>query len=207
MPDMQDVTLYRLWYECLARSDRSKWTGVVHDAFDGADGRPWIEWWEECRGLFEDDTPKYLLEPIETQGDFDWWWNKWRIPEANDSFVVMVNLLNSKADLMAAFDRLLSERHPWRPGRPPVEQRGAEFEPMGRPNLRAIAKAIEVYDNRAAGPLWKVGVICRVNFNQIPNNGDPDSDQRRVLAATVSRYLKRAKALLRGVERGVFPAP
>lgn len=193
---------YHCWFRCLHRSDRSKWAPHVEDAFGHAHGLDWDEWWKATKQLFE-GPDKFAIQVIESAEDFDYW----TVGDGSDVAVV-INLLTPKNELIAALQKLLDERHKGKRGRPERDD-FSDWRVTGRPNVRAINKALDVWDFAKAHPrstLWEIGVFCEVNLAQVPKEGEPSGEQRRVLAATVSRYLKRANELIAGVERGVFPA-
>lgn len=208
---------YQLWYDCLQLSDRKRWTKRVRQHFADLDGLAWEQWWEQCRlPLFNrtgpDDIAMLTVETIASPAEFDWYWNQFRTDE-HDSICLYAYLGSSKRDLLAAFGKLLDQHHKGRRGRPKVEGGTlAEFDLAGPVNVQPMKKALQVWRARLAdesATLWQIGKACEVNANQVPKRGDTAeevSDKKRVLAVTVSRYLKRADQLIRGVERGVFPA-
>ncbi len=74
------------------------------------------------------------------------------------------------------------------------------------------SQALEVYDYRIANPdlkLWEIGnAIPRLQMANKLKSSDTDSeraDKRNVLAATVSRYLKRAENSIKNTALGIFP--
>lgn len=193
---------YRCWHACLERSDRKEWAEHVEEAFGDAHGLSFDEWWEMKRPLFE-GPERFAIQVIESAEAYDYW----TIGDGSDVAVV-INLLTPKNELIAALQKLLDEKHKGKRGRPERDD-FSDWRVTGRPNVRAINKALDVWDFHKANPdkvLWQIGLECRVNLAQIPKEGDPTGEQRRVLAATVSRYLKRANELISGVEVGVFPA-
>lgn len=196
---------YRCWHACLERSDRKEWAEHVEEAFGDAHGLSFDEWWEMKRPLFE-RMDRFAIQVLESAEDFV----EWTAPDNPDvqEVVVLINLATPKVELMAALKKLLDEKHKGKRGRPERDDL-SWWRVTGRPNTRAIWKALEVWDAYKASPdmtLWEIGVKCKVSLAQIPKSGDPTEGQRRVLAATVSRYLKRANELISGVEVGVFPA-
>jgi hypothetical protein len=71
---------------------------------------------------------------------------------------------------------------------------------------------LEVYDFKLANPglkLWEIGnAIPRLQMANKLKSSDTDSeraDKRNVLAATVSRYLKRAESSIKNTTLGIFP--
>jgi len=61
---------------------------------------------------------------------------------------------------------------------------------------------------RSKVPLWKIGADLRLVPSAQPKPTDTREDSllnRRVLAVSVSRYLKQAKQRIEGAANGVFP--
>lgn len=193
---------YYCWFRCLYYSDRSKWEPHVEEAFGHAHGLEWEEWWEATKHLFE-APDKFAVQVIESAEDYDYW----TVGDGSDVAVV-INLLTPKRELMSAIRDLLNERHSGKRGRPERDD-FSDWRVTGRPNTRAINKAIDIWVAKLSlnrSPLWEIGLFYEVNPSQVPKDGDPSGDQKRILASTVSRYLKRANELIAGVEKGVFPA-
>lgn len=191
----------------MALSDRKRWSARVVQAFGAAHGLRWPAWWRVCRPLFEDDdVPPFYMEVVETREQFDWWHDVWRDPTVDDSFVVMVNVLNTKEDLMAAFEKILRTKLRSKRGRPERQEWGAEFPLRGTPNVQAIATALDVWESkrRSSKAYWEIAKDLKINRGR--SDGQPGSDDRRVLAAQCSRYYRQAERLIRGVEQGTFPA-
>ncbi|WP_332751852.1 hypothetical protein [Hydrogenophaga sp.] len=203
---------YRCWHACLERSDRSKWSKEVERDFTDAHGLPFDEWWEKTKENFE-KLPRDTLYVLESAEDFDGTSSHGLLHE----IVVLINLETPKVELMAALQKLLNNHHKGKRGRPKPEQ-FSEWHVQGRPRTKAIFKALEVYDTAAKRSdltLWQIGVVCNASLVHVakkstkkgtPKREDFSDEQRRVLASTVSRYLKRANELIAGVEKGVFPA-
>jgi len=203
------IELYRCWHACLYRSNEKKWSAKVKRELAPDGWMVFDVWWDETHHLFE-QLPRDALYVLESAEDFDTFSSDGALPE----IAVLINLATPKVELIAALQKLLDKHHKGKRGRPKRDD-FSEWKITGRPNARAIWKALEVYDAIEQNPspgrdghktLWEIGVACKVNLSQLPNKGDPSGEQRRVLASTVSRYYKRANELIAGVEKGVFPA-
>jgi hypothetical protein len=152
--------------------------------------------WGTSDGVWPIETIDQFHQAIE---------NKWA--------VVKVDLSCPMDYLKFYFDDFLRERGigkrgPHKAGKWILEP--AKYPLASRANIRALNMTLKVYDLRRQMPeasQWEIGVEAKVNLNQIPRrrSARPDSDQRRVLTATVSRYLRRAGDIIRNVEVGVFP--
>lgn len=215
---MKDVKPFQLWHECLLLSDRSRWTDQVELWFGPQHGLPWPQWWERSQHLFADDTPPFFLQEIESPEDFADYWESWRSEELNDTLVVWFNLANKKEDLLAAFERLLRKRHTGKRGRPRKDGRSiAEFELERKVHVQSVETALNAYRAWVANASlpkserkkqWEIAVRYGVNPSQIPDDPEvrPGDDERRILTIAVNRCIRRAKTLIDGVQRGVFPA-
>lgn len=82
---------------------------------------------------------------------------------------------------------------------------------LGRPKVPALEIMLDVYDLRKSDEsmkLYGIGEKLRLNPKQMPKRGDTKkltSDKRRVMTATVSRYLRHAEKIIKNVSKGVFP--
>lgn len=206
------LSVYKLWYIALAYSHRSKWsrwTPAVEDAFGDAVGLSFKKWWLASKHLFTPEVPPFFYEVIETQEDFDFWQHKMRDPKNPDeTLIIGINMLNRKDDLIAAIEKLLRDRLPAQRGRPAIED-WAQF-PIAYhvTNEEAIRRALRVFKRRhikkISEPNWVTATMLEINIRK----GDPDPDvvDRRVLSATISRYLAYGERIVAGVAEGVFPA-
>lgn len=200
----------KLWFEFLRLSDRKKWTKQVAEDF----GDVWAPDFDPLeRGrwfrLFVDfaDSPIPLAPyPIPE-----------RYLQDDDRYkVYVVDFSYPKAAILKAFrnrlDRhVFSREKKWGKGRPKHRTIKAKYTLCRRPNIPALQKILSVYTLRLENPNWKlyqIGEELRLNENQMPRKGDsPDqtSDKRRVMTATVARYIRQAEELIRNVEKGIFP--
>ncbi len=194
---MDKTAPYRLWRRCLELSERENWEPNVEEAFGRAAGLPWEQWWEACRPLFGE--PERLLLQVVDDPDDDFVW----IGDGSDVLIV-VNLLESKDKLMAAFEKMLKERHGGTRGRPKLDDY-AVWPLDGPVNVRAIKIALDVWERRrkTKETYWRIAQALRINRTR--SDGEPDAMDRKVINAQVSRYYHHAERLIRGVERGDFP--
>lgn len=214
---------YRLWHRCLQLSDRARWTQVVEDAFGHCHGMEWPEWWENCRELFEPLAPRLLLRPLSTRDDYEHWVSMFDGADNEDTIVIGVHLHDSKDALEQAFRELLQRVHPGKRGRPKHDDWG-EWAMVREPDIDATWKALDVWAAKQAEPdkpLWKIALDLKITaashqlakdrkrFAAMPTKGlDVKQERfiRAVLTSTASRLKDRGEQLVRGVERGVFPA-
>jgi hypothetical protein len=204
---MKYVNQYRIWYRCLKLSRPSRWTNDVKDRFLPVQHAATFEEW--LQGLLEEfkQQEHYYAIPLEDMSDFEH--HKEHVWQ-EDGLVVLLNLNEPKTALLAAVKELLDQRHPGKPGRPPFED-WAETAMKGRVNVTAARFALDVWElkNQKQTPklkLWEIAKKLKINREAIPKHGEPDHLQKAVLSAQVSRYYKFADTLIKGVEKGIFPA-
>ncbi len=134
-------------------------------------------------------------------------------PDANVAYVqVPLNL--PKRFLKQEFAKLLLKHHQGRRGVRHARSSNARYPVDGQPNIPALRLTLQVYDLRKAEPsfkLWQIGERLRLfQFEQLPAEGDTletTSNKRNIMAATVSRYLRKAQAMIDNAAMGVFPKP
>jgi hypothetical protein len=85
---------------------------------------------------------------------------------------------------------------------------------IGQPNVPALQITLQVYDYRQTHPeltLWQIGQQLRLfQLEQLPAAGDTaktNANKRSIMAASVSRYLRKAQAMIDNAALGKFPKP
>lgn len=205
---MKTVNYYKVWHRALLLSDRSKWAAEVEEAFGEAQALVNFDlWWRKCRPLFEDllgggdATSKYywLIESLDDAQTFiD------KDGNVDDGMkMVCFNWTRPKAELLTAFERLLRTEHDGQRG-PPTHGDDANLWSVSAPvNVKASMKALDVWEvHRVHSHLSYIELAKRVKVGKPYNTDDAN---KRVLSATLSRYIRTAQALIDGVEQGVFP--
>lgn len=86
-----------------------------------------------------------------------------------------------------------------------ANQSQARYPVINTPKIDFLKTALSVYDYRQVSdlPLWKIGVELNLITPDDPKNISPD--EKNTSAATVSRYLKKAKAMIKNAGLGRFP--
>ena len=86
-----------------------------------------------------------------------------------------------------------------------ASQSHARYPVINTPKIDFLKTALSVYDYRQVSdlPLWRIGVELNLISPDDPNNISPD--EKNTSAATVSRYLKKAKAMIKNAGYGRFP--
>lgn len=208
VPIPHPTTAHRVLHRCLELSNREDWCSSTIQFFDAGKGSPFSQWWKACaEAAFEQPEPYYLH--VCSEDDVRTLPAEY-MPETD--LVVVLNLCEPKHLLVKALKELLSD-----PVRSPHSGRrggsvkkedlsvGFGFIPHRR-NWRGCVTALNVLLERLKAPDvpdWKIGLKCGVGLIGV---GAPTVDQKASLSSAVSRHLRVARALVRGVEQGIFPA-
>jgi len=208
-------TVYYWWWEYLRRNSeylkccesggRGKLANL-HKDFGDVRGDSFKDWWTEGgRGaaLFSEPEAELSIRVMDKgQTAID----------PLDAFTISIPLYLPKKLILRRFKELLDERHKGKRGFQLAKRSKAHYQVKGQPNIPAIKQALEVYDFKKANPkmkLWEIGnAIPKFQMENKIKTSDTDSqitDKKNVLAATVSRYLRRAENSIKNVERGIFP--
>ena len=212
-------SVYYWWFEYLkrhagyartcAQAGRGKYAALYRDFGDihAADFRTW--WAEGDRGarLFAEPviTREVRLVTAEELAAVE--------PDANVAFVQMpLNL--PKRYLKQAFAKLLVKHHKGRRGVRQARHSQAHYPVIGQPNVPALQITLQVYDYRQTHPeltLWQIGQQLRLfQLEQLPAAADTAktiANKRSIMAASVSRYLRKAQAMIDNAALGKFPKP
>ena len=175
------------------------------------------KWWTQdarCIRLFAEQplTVKFaeLASPTE-------WQPQWT---ADDAMVLVVPLRVSKRRLKGIFAKMLDQRHTGTRGRPAVANQvsSARYQLQHNYTIQSLQTGLSVYDlwlaNQQLGTpdrmtLWELGVKAGLNKKAAKDAVSTLSQDRlvgrNVLAATVSRYVKQANAVIANAGLGLFP--
>ena len=178
------------------------------------------KWWtSEQRGaeLFAEQPLAVKFGELDSTAEWQQHWDKERV------VVLAVPLTKSKRALKGAFAKLLDSRHTGnKSGRPSLaklkEVSTAKYSIEHNYTISGLLTALAVYDkwvkNKAEPkaeqlPLWQIGKSLNINEKAIKLAESKFAyerlDGRNVLAATVSRYVKQAKAMIANTAKGQFP--
>lgn len=131
----------------------------------------------------------------------------------NSSKTLTVSLpLNlPKSLLIRRFKEFLNTSHKRKRGERLSKESNAKYQIKGQPNIPALKLGLEVYEFRQANPkmkLWEIGnALPKFQVHNKIKAGDTPSDiadKKNVLAASVSRYLKRVAEIIASTEKGAF---
>jgi hypothetical protein len=178
------------------------------------------KWWAEGdRGvnLFAEQPLSVKLGELSTVADWQPHWDKAAV------MVVAVPLTMSKRALKGAFAKLLDSRHTGnKSGRPSLAKlknvSTAHYQLEHNYTISGLMTALAVYDLWAENQtrpkaerltLWAIGKALNINKAAIKDAESSSSADRlvgrNVLGATVSRYIKQARAMIENTASGKFP--
>jgi hypothetical protein len=178
------------------------------------------KWWtENQRGatLFGEQPLSAKFGELAMPQDWQAHWDKGVV------MVLAVPLAMSKRSLKGAFAKLLDSRHTGnKSGRPSMAKlkavSTAKYKIERNYTVSGLVTALAVYDlwtenqTKPASErmtLWQIGKSLNINRTAIndaesTNNADRLTG-RNVLGATVSRYVKQARAMIDNAAKGKFP--
>lgn len=178
------------------------------------------KWWtEQQRGvlLFSEQPLSVLFCELASVDD---WQSNW---VSETLMVVAVPLAMSKRSLKGEFAKLLESRHTGnKAGRPSLAKlkmiSTAKYKIERNYTISNLQTALAVYDlwiNNKSKPeaekmtLWQIGKELNINRTAIKDAESKYTEDRLIgrntLGATVSRYVKQAKAMIENVAKGSFP--
>jgi hypothetical protein len=192
---------------CCERGGRGSMAKLYKDfgnVFDGDDFRAW--WLTDGRGetLFAEPAPQLTVNELRRPREWDATW------QSKDVMVVAIALSEPKWRITRSMAALLKERHSGKPGVATQQRSGAHYAVSGKFSVPALEKMCKVYELRHGKDkltLERIGKKAGIDieFTQGHDELDDDARRRNVMAATVSRYLKKAQVLVDNVGRGMFP--
>jgi hypothetical protein len=210
-------SVYYWWYEYLKRNERyrrccesggkGRLASLYADFGDVFTGS-FMAWWEaDQRGerLFAEPLAPVRLEELQASDDWDAEWTR------DGVMVVVVPLSEPKRRINRWFKRVLDRRHTGRPGYPTKKESGATYKVSRKFSVLALEQMLMVYDLRQAEPeltLAEIGKRLKLVPSAMPKVGDSIvrlRKKRNTLAATVSRYLKKAETYIQNAAGRKFP--
>lgn len=211
-----EESVYYWWWEYLRRnedylklckqgSNRGSRNPVFEDFGDVTKGT-FEEWWKEGkRGerLFSEPQQKDLVEVLK-EGDI--------VKSSNTFITISFPKRLPKEYLEKQFWKIVKTHHSGRRGKHNTKTSNAKYVPSAQPYLNALKKNLALYDYKQANPnakLWEIGNA--VPGFQAGNKITPQMsksetvDQRKVLAAAVSRDINIAIKSIKNTSKGIFP--
>ena len=174
-------------------------------------------WWTgDQRGvrLFAEKPLELHLMELTSKTEWDEEWNSEQV------LVLAIPLRVSKRRLKGQFAKMLERRHMGKQGRPAIAKQASTARyKLARnytiPNLQTMLAVYDLWkDNQQRNgkdklKLWEIGMALKLNKDAIKDAQSQFSENRllgrNVLAATVSRYVKQATAIIANTAKGQFP--
>lgn len=130
---------------------------------------------------------------------------------SSQALTVSLPLNLPKKLLIRRFKEFLDVAHQGKRGKQLAKQGGGKYQFKGQPNIPALRLGLQVYEFREKNPqmkLWEIGnAMPRFQMAQKIKAGDTPSeivDKKNVLAASVSRYLRRVSEAIERTVGGEF---
>ena len=204
---------------CCEKGGKGKLAALYADFGDVREDN-FHKWWtENQRGaeLFAEQPLAVKFGELATAADWQPHWDKETV------LVVAVPLSMSKRAIKGAFAKLLDSRHAGnKSGRPSMaklkEVSTARYKLEHNYTVSGLLTALAVYDlwvENQTKPkaerltLWEIGKALNINKSAIKDaESSSTADRlvgRNVLGATVSRYVKQARAMIENTAAGKFP--
>ena len=208
-------TIYYLWWSYLKRNEdylktcESSGKGSLSKLYeDFGDVRTddFKAWWtEDGRGarLFSEPPAQETIRVV----------SKDEIGSLDEDLLLMSVPLNlPKKFLLQRFRTLLAEKHKGERGKQYAKRSKAKYQFKGQPNIEALLLALHVYDQSKANPkmrLWELGQFLpqfrHVLKDYLKTGTPPETVDKKIIEATVSRYKRKATESIRNTALGVFP--
>lgn len=221
-------SVYYWWFEYLRRNEDYKKTcqsdgkgkcAKLYEDFGDIHAEDFKTWWatgDRGASLFaEPPTPSIqVIQPdsgvLGTTG--------------NRSLVLEVPLDLPINYLVARFRKIVSTHHGGKKGLRQSSKSQARYRVHGKVDVAFLETALLVWDQQRANPtkpLWQIAHELRVISvehrltaveldakyrHSVKRNDSPEvQDKKNLHAATASRYLKKAEAMIANVGKGIFP--
>ncbi|MDG5469352.1 hypothetical protein P9J64_13570 [Deltaproteobacteria bacterium IMCC39524] len=173
-------------------------------------------WWggslQRGAKLFAEKPVEVRLEQLDSKDEWDEDW-------PDDIEVIAVNMSIGRRKLQQYFANFLKREHKGKRGRVSLGQvkSTAKYPLYGNFSQHTLRVRLITYDAYIENkklpkseqvPLWKVGENLRLVPTAMPKPNDgkyETTDKHNVMTATVSRYVREAKAIIANTAKGQFP--
>jgi hypothetical protein len=164
------------------------------------------DWWSNgsrAIKLFAEPAAEAVVRELE-EGE---------IVSGQGNLLTLVFPLNlPKRYLQKRFNQLLKKYHTGKQGVQYAKSSRARYQFEGQPNVPALKLAMKVYEMKLANPkmkLWEIGNempgVIRTQKLKSTDDQYTKEQKKKVLAASVSRYLRRAQESIERVGQGLSP--
>lgn len=216
-PSHWQRSVYYWWFEYLRRNEdyrqtcESKGNGPCHQVYEDfgdvfvVDFKTWWRTDERGARLFA-EPPARSIEVVPAGTNL-----KTDNPEL---LTLQVPLNLPITHLVQRFREIVSKHHDGRRGVRRSSKSQALYQVSGKVDVQFLQTALQVWDARKADPkkpLWQIANDLRLGSklnllkeNEIAANSPTVKDKKNILAATASRYIRKAELLIREVGQGRF---
>lgn len=210
------VSVYYWWFEYLRRNEDYRQTcehsgkgkcSKIYADFGDVFSVGFKEWWTtDARGadLFaEPPTPAIRIVTPDTI-------EKYGFPK-EDKLVLEVPLGLPITFLIKNFREVVSKHHEGKRGHRHNLSSQARYTVSGKVDVAFLETALMVWDARTADPkkpLWQIAQDLGIGGSNRLQKGDEPAvvtDKKNVLAATASRYYRKAAEMIKRTGEGRFP--
>jgi hypothetical protein len=210
------VSVYYWWFEYLKRNDDYRKTCLnsgkgecskLYEHFGDVHAMNFKEWWfKDDRGeiLFaEPPTPTIRLidTEIAKQGEL----------QRENTIVLQIPLDLPINFLVKNFRDVLSRQHKGKRGKRQSLSSRSMFQAKGKIDVAFLEIALMVWDAKTTNPrkpLWEIAQELGIaGIHKIKSGDAPAviSDKKNILAATASRYYRKASLMIKRTAEGTFP--
>jgi hypothetical protein len=210
------VSVYYWWYEYLKRNEDYRKTcaqngkgkcAKLFEDFGDVSKLEFKQWWtENDRGavLFAEQPTssiRVLMPDVVNQGVF----------LKENTLVLEVPLNLPMSFLVKDFRKVVSKRHAGKRGKKHIRASKILFQATGKVDVAFLEIALMVLDAKKATPkkpFWQIAQDLQLGgVNRIAANDTPAAitDKKNVLAATASRYYRKANEMIKRAGEGRFP--
>ena len=215
----QQSSCYYWWWEYLRRSEAYKKTcqsggkgklAKLYEDFGDVFSVDFRTWWQK-----DDRGPRLFAEPhIRDMKVVTMATAEERMTE--QAILVTVPLNLTQAHLLKTFRTILSKHHQGKRGMTVRLTSQAKYQLVGKDDTAFLETALMVWDMRRSRPdlsLWEIAneTRCvksehrvRAEDRQVQNK-NVFVAKKNILAATASRYIRKADAMIENVAKGKFP--
>jgi hypothetical protein len=207
-----EIECYRLWFEFLKLSDKTKWTEEVLDYFGDVSRCSFEDWWPDHKYLFNKN--KVYLERITSEEHYRNCKDDGSDPNGPYVLALFVGLWETKKDLREAFEKMLTKYHKGKAGRPEFHGDGDYYNLHQHPDTEMLTKILNVYQEYLSDPeedrraLWEIEEKCSLidrGAAVLWKIKDNEESRRKSQHSTVRRYIDYAEEILKNVVKGKFP--
>lgn len=208
-------TIYYAWWSYLKRNDEYLQTCAnggkgshswLYADFGDVRGDDFKAWWsEDGRGarLFSEPPSQETIRVV----------SKDEVASLDeDLLLVSVPLNLPKKILLQRFRKLLGDNHEGKRGKQYAKKSKAKYQFTAQPNVEALLTALNIWDKRLEFPkmkLWELGQFVPLSkglYKDYLKNGTPlGTAEKKIMEATVSRYIRKAGCSIRNAGQGQFP--